>query len=144
MDVRQLVACLVWRHVGVQGTQTVMLRPRNTDQWCDLVSTVLDVSVRAFCDSRKRLSDHINNAGSIAVTPTQGAAASERSTVHPCRPVDTVRASTIHTAAGWATATGLSCKERHFQWLTGPASLLHSGYQESLRESSGPNVNLAI
>jgi len=113
-DVRQLVACLVWRHVGVQGTQILTLRPRNTAQWCVLLSAALDVSVRAFGDSRRRLSGHSNNAGSTAVTPTQGAAASERSTVHPRRPVDTVRASTAHTAVGWATATGLSCKERHF------------------------------
>jgi hypothetical protein len=80
---------------GLRGMQTLMLRPTNTDQWC-----ALDVSVRAFCDGRERLSDHSNNAGSTAVTPTQGAAAPERSTVHPSRPVDTVRAPTAHTAAG--------------------------------------------
>ena len=143
-DVRQLVECLVWRHVGCRGMQTL----NAAAQWCALLSAALDVSVRAFCDSRKRLSDDSNDAGSTAVTPTQGAAASERSTVHLCLSASRYGPCIHRTYCGWLSdcdcdwiilqGTALS------QWLAGPDNLLHTGYQGSLGKSIGRNVNPAI
>jgi len=140
VDVRQLVACLVWRPVGCRGRKLLRCGPVvcfSVGEIRRFGKSVLWQSQTTEWRQQRRWQHRSDtHTGCSSAWKVNGTSLSA-SRYGPC---------TYRTHCGWLSGcdwiilqgTPLS------QWLAGPASLLHSGYQQRLRESSGRNVNLAI